>query len=1494
MARIKSYAQDTNVTDQDRILGTSYEGMLNNKPIYKTRNYKVTDLASYFSQNFDFEGVNYNLSEIKNTVDTTFDIVQNLGNSLGSLNNDGSLASISVNFANDLVSIVSTVPDLFTELALSNLSAVPKAFADFLFTIADANEAFANQVLDLATSVAYATADQFNALELLVTNNTDDIDAITGNITSLTTTVDNNTGSINANALQLDLIGTRVTTAEANVVALQTDIVELNTDVNTNTGDIATQATQLSLIGTRVTTSEANITNLQSDFTNLSTTVDGNTGNIATNATQISSLNTVVQTANTNIAALQTDVTILETSINNVSGEVAANASDISLLTTNVNTVTADVTALQTDVTVLTTTVNDNTGDIATQATQVSLLANRVDTAEADILNTKTDVTQLTSTVDGNTGNIATNASNISILQTNVSTTQADIVGIITDIQQIETSVDNVTGDVETNAIAINGLATRVTTAEADVVNVAGNITTLQTDLNTQTGRIDTNVQSIDTLGTIVTNNFTTLNASITTVNNARISGDTALSTRIDNIESQITNIPVTIRQNEEPGILDINNELIYPLGSIWVDTNNSNAIYILIEDAGAPSGYAWSPTTSEALGDLILSNAQLETQVNTLTTNLNAESTKVETLTSQFGFYDPATNTFTIDNNAAVVSGLRTYADAESAAASKVDSVGSTFGAFNPTTNAFTVSNAKLETIVDTLTLANYASTTRVDTLEAKADSNLAAIQSEAITRAGADSANATYSFNIASSIGTVDANGNITAVSEAFANSIINTETTDTYAEASRVDTLEATVGDASSGLVASVNTNATAVADINGNLNASYGVYVNTAGKVAGLKLLATGAQQPSQFIAQADTFAVDMPNGTRVLTVDSGGLVIDGSGSFSGSLTAGNVLIQNSIIDVKAPGQIKFNDTQNARTGLIYSDGSLLRITADNDVSLTSNNGGLYTAAGGTFLQSNSLPMWFQAQQYDFATTGSTSGGFLFNGNNTGNFQVSSVVAASITAPIINNIASTQFYVQSGSTIFAVTPSGVTINGSPVGGTGGTPNYYLSGITRSGNTLTFVVEGTADVQYTFGANAFTSDALTLTQFQQYEAYNITSIDTDRWDTAWGWGNHASVGYLTAANVTQFIDQTELNNALSSYALASSVPTDTSQLTNGAGYITASAVGNGTVSITGSGRLQGSGTFTLNQSGPANIEITHKTLAPSAVSGVNDGLVVQSIGTDGYGHVSSITTYDLDGRYLRTLPTHNHNDLYYTEAEINSLLANYITAAYVSDATINVVGSGVLGGSGSFTLNGGAATISITHDTSPQGSTAFSGGTVIQNVTLDAYGHITDVSSVNLDGRYLTSLPSHTHDDRYYTENEVDNLLTGYATVAYVNGVVPTSTQESQWTAAYNFSVFGGTVSGDLYANDFILNSDATLKENIKDYVARPINIKYKNYNLVGDDSLRVGVIAQELEKDHPEFVKMTDNGTKAVSYIDMLVAKIAELEDRIKQLENGSTT
>ena len=67
-------------------------------------------------------------------------------------------------------------------------------------------------------------------------------------------------------------------------------------------------------------------------------------------------------------------------------------------------------------------------------------------------------------------------------------------------------------------------------------------------------------------------------------------------------------------------------------------------------------------------------------------------------------------------------------------------------------------------------------------------------------------------------------------------------------------------------------------------------------------------------------------------------------------------------------------------------------------------------------------------------------------------------------------------------------------------------------------------------------------------------------------------------------------------------------------------------------------------------------------------------------------------------------------------------------------VGDITGVTAGSGITGG-------GTSGTVTVSHaDTSSQSSVNNSGGTVIQDVTLDTYGHITSLGSANLDTRYL----------------------------------------------------------------------------------------------------------------------------------------------------------
>ena len=104
----------------------------------------------------------------------------------------------------------------------------------------------------------------------------------------------------------------------------------------------------------------------------------------------------------------------------------------------------------------------------------------------------------------------------------------------------------------------------------------------------------------------------------------------------------------------------------------------------------------------------------------------------------------------------------------------------------------------------------------------------------------------------------------------------------------------------------------------------------------------------------------------------------------------------------------------------------------------------------------------------------------------------------------------------------------------------------------------------------------------------------------------------------------------------------------------------------------------------------------------------------------------------------------------------------------------------------------------------------------------------------------------------------------------------------------TALFINNTAAATFSSTVTATNFQLSSDKRLKNNIKEIDTKHIGVNWKNFELKSEPGVkRSGVIAQELEEKHPEFVRTDDQGMKSVAYIDLLIAKIAELEARLEK-------
>jgi hypothetical protein len=331
-------------------------------------------------------------------------------------------------------------------------------------------------------------------------------------------------------------------------------------------------------------------------------------------------------------------------------------------------------------------------------------------------------------------------------------------------------------------------------------------------------------------------------------------------------------------------------------------------------------------------------------------------------------------------------------------------------------------------------------------------------------------------------------------------------------------------------------------------------------------------------------------------------------------------------------------------------------------------------------------------------------------------------------------------------------------------------------------------------------------------------------ISGYKKSDWDTAFGWGNHASVGYLTSVP-SEYLTQTEGDARylqLTGGTVTGDINIQKDNPTLKFTDTTTSNPSNQTTQI----RFEG-----IDSSLPANeglgliIETTDATgtdLTPCLiVSGQIYSNNLQKVFDDSYHpNADKLTTSreiilggDLvgsaffDGSSDITIlaqvsnNSHTHDDRYYTESEVNNLLSNkdnYQSWTIADDGTATTlqVGSGntlnIVGGTGiTSTLSGSTLTISATNngditgvtagsglsgggtsgtvelshaDTSSQASVNNSNGTVIQDVTLDTYGHVTGLVSYNLDGRYYTE----TESDGRYLRSNADDTGTGQITL------------------------------------------------------------------------------------------------------------------------------
>ena len=501
-------------------------------------------------------------------------------------------------------------------------------------------------------------------------------------------------------------------------------------------------------------------------------------------------------------------------------------------------------------------------------------------------------------------------------------------------------------------------------------------IATYQNIVNTQTTELEAIVTRTETLESVFNTNvdgtLTLSTANITNFAETIASEGFASATTVDSLSSQVQQII--------DGELTI--DTYATIDQLANTTSTLNGSIATLEDT-LTAGY-------QAYTDGILTTDAFATAVQGVevqATDSFASSTEYTNLKANFGTFDADGNLLTLSSSFAN-NVLSAYTDDTLATASDLTTLQSTLENYTDgqltsysdtaatnqlittaTQNSATAQDltnlqATLETYVDnsistasnagitasylTTVLADYAEATDLTALEASigtfdANGNITGLStalSNQVTSAIATEgyAQVTDVNALKAEIGTFDANGNLTGLSTAFSNEITDVIANENLASASSVSTLEATVN----GNTAAVNTNQSAIADIDGNLTAAYGITVDTGGNIAGMQLL-SDSNTGSSISFNSDVFTINV-NGTDVapFVVTSNGIALNGAVTFSNASTGQGIDFDDLSTYLS---QNNYTQTSDLPDTSAFLDQAALAAYLQNNGYVTGNTAGI---------------------------------------------------------------------------------------------------------------------------------------------------------------------------------------------------------------------------------------------------------------------------------------------------------------------------------------------------------------------------------------------------------------------------------------------------------------------------------------------------------------------------------------------------------------------
>jgi len=449
---------------------------------------------------------------------------------------------------------------------------------------------------------------------------------------------------------------------------------------------------------------------------------------------------------------------------------------------------------------------------------------------------------------------------------------------------------------------------------------------------------------------------------------------------------------------------------------------------------------------------------------------------------------------------------------------------------------------------------------------------SSIASINTSLSTNTTNIASNATYSQNVASSFGVADSNGNITSLSQSFANSVLSAATSEDYATASQLTNLTATVNNQGASITtnannitsvtASTTTNTNNISTANSNITSVTNTANSNASDISALtsSLATTNANVTQNATNHTSLTATVTTNTTNIASNDSdittANTNIASNASDITTLT-NNLATANTSINQNASNVTSLTGTVNTNTTTIAGKPETFRQTSAPAVSEPVGSLWFDTDDGNKayILVSGSPNVWTAIPDTRIAANATS---ITTNSNNI-------TANASDITTLTNSIATTNANVTQNATNVTNLTSTVTSNTAAITSNDGDITTANTNIAANASDITTLTNNLATANSNITQNASNHTSLTSTVntnttnitlkpevFRQNNAPAVTGATGSLWyDT----NDNNKLYVLVAGNPKVWTATDDSRIA----ANATSISTNTSNISTNASNIT-----------------------------------------------------------------------------------------------------------------------------------------------------------------------------------------------------------------------------------------------------------------------------------------------------------------------------------------------